>query len=68
MIMNNDLTKRARDVIDSIPEVHKRRGAAAGVGAAVGATVGSILGGPIGAAVGGALGTAIGEHLNAGRD
>lgn len=58
--MNDDLTASARDVLSRVPEMHRRRGVAAGGSATIGAIAGSVIAGPIGAAVGGAIGAAIG--------
>ena len=55
----NELAKYADEVLQHVPEEHRRRGVAAGVGAAVCGIVGSVLGGPIGAAVGASVGSAI---------
>jgi hypothetical protein len=56
----SEMAEFAEDVLQQVPEDHRRRGLAAGVGATIGGVVGSVLAGPIGAAVGASLGGGVG--------
>lgn len=59
----DEMSRRGRELLEKVPEPHRRRGAAGGAGVTVGAVVGSFLGGPVGAAAGAAIGGVVGVAL-----